>query len=119
MSYRTDNFDLNSMQAEYSRPLRPFNWVQWTGVAFAVLGGLAILAYFGGKLGWIPQWIDEPTPGPFLAMMAGSLLINSRREPLPEADELQRQRNRKVLLVTVAILAAIFGAVLVIEFTGA
>ena len=118
MSYRVDNFDLNEPQ-ELGRPLRPFNWVQWSGVGLATLGGLAILAYFGGKLGWIPHWIDEPTPGPFMAMMVGSLLINSRREPLPGVSEEQLRRNRKMLLITVAILAAVFGAVLVIEFSGA
>ena len=33
-----------------ARPLRPFNWVQWTGVALAMIGIAIDLLYFAQRL---------------------------------------------------------------------
>ena len=100
------------------RPLRPYNWVQWIGVALIVAGIVALLAYFAGEAGWIPPLVKQVQLSTALAIV-GSLLVNSRREPGTPVDEEQRRRNRKVLLITILVCAVIFGAALVIDFQGA
>ena len=48
--YREHSFDPNAYE-QPGRPLQPYNWVQWTGVAIGVLG-LAIIALgLLGRLG--------------------------------------------------------------------
>ena len=112
--YREHSFNPNAYE-QPGPPLRPFNWVQWTGVVFEVIGVAALLAYAAGRIGWTPEWIEHP--GAMIMLGAvGAMLINSRRQPGTQVGSEQLERNRKVLLITVAILAAIFGAVLVIEF---
>ena len=100
------------------RPLRPYNWVQWIGVALIVAGIVALLAYFAGEAGWIPPLVKQVQLSTALAIV-GSLLVNSRREPGTPVDEEQRRRNRKVLLITILGCAVIFGAALIIDFQGA
>ena len=115
--YREHGFDPNSYE-QPGRPLRPFNWVQWTGVGFAILG-LAIDAfYFAGRLGWVRPAIDAPT-GAIGPIMLGVILVNSRREPDTLVTDEQRARNRKVLLITTLILVVVLGAATVIQFAGA
>ena len=116
--YREESsFDPNSYPS-YGRPLRPYNWVQWTGVALIVASIGALLAYFFGRAGLIPPVIKDVPISTALAII-GSVLVNSRREPGTPFDEEQRRRNRKVLLITIAICVAIATAVVVIEFKGA
>ncbi len=102
-------------QPNYGRPLRPYNWVQWTGVALAIFGVALDLAYFAGRLGWLPVQLGSPS----LAMppiFLGIALINSRREEITDpAPELATQRKRW-LIITVAICAVILGAATAIEF---
>jgi len=116
--YREHNFDPYAYE-QPGRPMRPFNWVQWTGVvAFA---GAALAYGYGllNVLGWAPlafvppQWIGFPL------LMLGIALINSRREPGTQVGSEQLAKNRRVLLITVLVCAVILGAALVIEFTGA
>jgi hypothetical protein len=116
MTYRQSNFDPNAYE-EPGPVVRPFNWVQWTGVALGSFG-VAIFAYYLlGKAGWVPP-IDSPMPGAVLPLL-GVSLINWRREPSYDpAPELAAAR-RRWLIVIVAICAVILGAALVIEFTGA
>jgi hypothetical protein len=114
--YREHSFD-PSATTSYGRPLRPFNWVQWTGVAFAVASIAINVAFLAGEAGWIPKAIGSPAiaTGPLLV---GVALINSRREPITDpAPELAAAR-RKWLIITVAVCAAILGAATVIAFKG-
>ena len=115
--YRQHSFDPNAY-VQQGRPLRPFNWVQWTGVALVVAGMAVLVGYFAGRAGLIPEWIDTPAASTALCV-AGALLVNSRREPGTPVGTEQLQRNRKILLITIVLLAAILGAALVIEFKGA
>jgi hypothetical protein len=115
--YRQTSFDPNA----YDQPgpaLRPFNWVQWTGVALQLIGGALILLFIAGKLGWIPHWIDDLSPGPIVLMLIGAALINSRRAPGTPIDEQQRERNKRTLVITLAICAVILGGAFAIEFLG-
>jgi hypothetical protein len=115
--YREHSFDPNAYE-QPGRPLKPYNWAQWTGVAFCALGILAFFVWGFGRLGLIPQWIDHPAPVIMFGAI-GSILINSRREPATQVGSEQLEKNRRVLLITVAVVAAILGAVTVIEFSGA
>ena len=114
--YREHNFDPYAYE-QPGRPLRPFNWVQWTGVAFEALGLGLMLAHLAGQIGWIAPFFGSSFG--FAAMIIGLALINSRREPGTQIGSEQLARNRRVLLITVAIVAAIIGAAAVIEFSGA
>ena len=76
--YRQSSFDPNAYQ-RYGKPLRPYNWAQWLGVVFAVLGVLGYFAYAADRLGWISIGFDSPAP--FISLpLIGVALINSRRE---------------------------------------
>jgi hypothetical protein len=115
--YRESSFDPYAYE-QPGRPLRPFNWVQWCGVAL-IAGAIAFdLVSLARVLGWIEA------PGPKVSfaiapLVIGVALINSRREPGTQVGSEQLAKNRRVLLITVAILAAVLGAATVIEFTGA
>ena len=115
--YREHSFDPYAYE-QPGRPMRPFNWVQWCGVAFVVAGIVALLLYFVGRAGWIAPLIKEVQLSTALSII-GVLLVNSRREPGNQVGSEQLRRNRKVLLITVAAVAAILGAAVVIEFSGA
>ncbi|HEV8408492.1 MAG TPA: hypothetical protein VGQ34_11210, partial [Sphingomicrobium sp.] len=109
--YRQSNFDPNAAWGESGPPLRPYNWVQWTGVGFIVFGGLFFAAYVLGRIGIIPKWIDDGIP--FVAFMPlGAALMNSRRQPQPaDAKTLKR---RRILLIAVALGALVLGAAIAI-----
>jgi len=115
--YREHSFDPYAFE-QPGRPMRPYNWVQWCGVAFAFLGIAIDLAYFAGRLGWMRPLIDSPAFA-MAPIILGISLINSRREQGTQAGSEQLQRNRRVLLITVVVVAAILGAATVIEFSGA
>ena len=114
--YREHSFDPYAYE-QPGRPLRPFNWVQWTGVAFEILGLGLFLVQIAAQLGWIKPFFG--TGLGFAAMIIGLTLINSRREPGTEVDSEQLAKNRRVLFITILVCAAILGAALVIEFLGA
>ena len=116
--YREHSFDPNAYE-QPGRPLKPYNWVQWTGVAIGVLG-LAIIALgLLGRLGWIPAWFDGPPAGAFMLPIIGISLINSRREPGTQVGSEQLEKNRRILFITTGVLALILGVIAVIEFSGA
>ena len=115
--YREHSFDPNAYE-QPGKPLRPYNWVQWAGIAIGGLGVLLTAVHLASKAGWIPQWLDDSPPA-FLLLLVGLVLVNSRREPSTLAGSEQLEKNRKLLLITVAICAAILGIALVIEFGGA
>ena len=100
------------------RPLRPYNWVQWIGVAFIVAGTVYAIAFLLGEVGVIPKFTRSLQPAPLLPLI-GLTLVNSRREPGAPAGSEQLARNRKVLLITVAIVAPILIAAAAFDLLGA
>ncbi len=115
--YRQSNYDPDAYQ-RMGRPLRPFNGWQWAGVVFGIVGLAIYLVDIAGRIGWIPPLIPSPLAGVGL-LLAGSVLVNSRREPSADITPEQHAANRRSLIITAIICAAIFGTALVIEFTGA
>ncbi len=116
--YRQSSFDPNAY-SQAGRPMRPFNWVQWTGVGLEVVGLGLFLLFLAGKLGWFPRLADIPPISGTTLMLIGIALINSRRHPYIDlAPELAPARKR-LLIITVAICAAALGAAAVIQFSGA
>ena len=115
--YRQHSFDPEAYQA-HGRPLRPFNYVQWIGVALAVLILAVNALYAASLLGWIRPVIGNPSPM-FGLMVVAALLINSRREPATLVGSEQLRKNRHWLLVTTLICVAILGAAALIEYIGA
>ena len=115
MSYRESGFDPNAYP-RYGPPLRPYNWVQWCGLALVLIGIGVDLLYFAGRFGWTRQRIDSPA----LAMspiILGAILVNSRREILPGGP---RSPSRRTLTL-IAIALAAFGVALafILYFQGA
>lgn len=101
------------------RPLRPFSWVQWIGVGLEVVGLGLFLLVLAGKLGWIPRAAAIPPIGGIMTMIVGVSLINSRREPSVDVTPQQRAANRRLLIITVGICAAVLGAAALIDYLGA
>ena len=115
--YRQSNFDPDAF-AQPGAPLRPYNWVQWSGVAVATIGIGINLVYLAGVVGWIAPRLSGTSPA-ILLLILGMLMIHSRREPASLVGDEQLRKNRRVLLVTAAICAVILGLATAIEFTGA
>ena len=115
--YREHSFDPNA----YEQPgpvLRPYNWVQWTGIVLGTVGFALFVLGVAAKFGWISEEFDLGF-GPVGLLLAGSALVNSRRGPGTPFDEQQLRRNRRTLVITVFACAVILAAALVIEFQGA
>ena len=115
--YREHSFDPNAYE-QPGRPMRPFNWVQWCGVALFAVGMTLYGLLFAGRFGWTAPIVTTSSVG-FVPMILGIALINSRREPGTQVGSEQLAKNRRVLLITIAACAAILGAALVIEILGA
>ncbi len=115
MSYRESSYDPNSYERP-GPPLRPYNWVQWTGFALGLVGMAIALAYLAGRAGWIRNPMDSPTLAfPFL--MFGSVLINSRRQP--GSGEVRSTSRRTLIAITVALVAFAVALAAVLYFRGA
>ena len=112
--YRQHSYDPNA-GGEYGPPLRPFNWVQWLGVASFGVGLAIMLAYAGGKLGLLPKLLDSPTPGTAFVLISMPL-INWRRQTVPLSPETIRRRS---LIILAALAICALAAALVIYFKGA
>ena len=116
--YRQSSFD-PAAYSQAGRPMRPFNWVQWTGVAFEAAALTIYAIFIAGELGYVRPMIDNPVIA-MAFLFPGIALINSRRYPPTDpVDVLQRDRNRRVLLITTLIIAIAIGAAAVIQFSGA
>ena len=115
--YRQSNFDPDAYQHP-GAPLRPYNWVQWAGVAMGVIGLGLFLVHLAGKMGWIAPPVGYSAAG-LVPLLAGSALINSRRSPSTLVTAEQRARNTRTLVITVALCAIVLGVAALIEFSGA
>jgi len=112
--YRQSSFD-PSAGGDYGPPLRPFNWVQWTGVGLGVLGVVALVADILGRMGVIPKVVDDPFP--FVSLMPiGAVLINSRRQPACLSPETKR---RRIIIAAVALVVFAIALGVTIYFEGA
>lgn len=116
--YRQHSYDPNAFE-QPGAPLKPFNWVQWTGVALQTVAAVLITIDLLARIGWLPRLVEDMSPAPFALLVIGMVLINSRRGPARQFDSEQMAKNRRTLLITVAICAAVIGAALVIDFSGA
>ena len=114
--YRESTFDPYG-KTNYGRPLRPFNWVQWTGVALELLGAAVYVAFILSAFGWTRKLLDSPIYG-VAPLFLGITLINSRREERTDpAPELAAAR-RKWLAIVVAICAVILGIAAIFALKG-
>lgn len=107
-------FDPNG---EPSRPARPFNAMQWTGLALIVVSVAFNLGYLAGEIGWLPKWHIGPTTmiGP---LILGVVLVNSRQQPVQDlAPELASDRRRWLIIVG-SICAVILGAATILALWG-
>jgi hypothetical protein len=117
-NYRQNSLDPSEPRPEQGPPGRAFNTAQWIGAVLAIIGVAAFAAQFAGRLGWIPR-IGNNDAIPFVPLMAlGTVLMSSRRQSVCATNP-EALRRRRILAIAVLILAAILGAVLVIEFKGA
>ena len=100
------------------RPMRPYNWVQWVGMALVLISVAANLGFLAGEVGWLPKWHVGPSIG-MAPLFLGLILVNSRREPIPDlAPELAPAR-RRWMIITVSICAVILGVATILAFKGA
>ena len=100
----------------YGRPLRPYNWVQWTGVALVLVGMAIDFSYFAGRLGWLRRDITPVVALP--PLMIGVALINSRRQEVVDpAPELAAERKRWTIIVVI-VCAVVIGAALILDYLG-
>jgi hypothetical protein len=109
--YRQSNFDPNAAWGQPGPPMRPYNWVQWTGVAIAVIGAAGCIYYLLGKAGLVPRLLDDAMPWAVLPII-GAALVNSRREPgKPLSPEMARKR---LLIILAAVVVAGIAALIAI-----
>jgi hypothetical protein len=109
--YRQRDLDLNG-GGDTGPPLRPYNWVQWSGVALALVGIGIDLVYLAGRAGLTPRLLDSPSVGIALPLV-GAALINSRRQPGQPSDP-EALGRRRTLAFTVAGAAFVVGLVVAI-----
>ncbi|MGE5562406.1 MAG: hypothetical protein ACM3ZV_03770 [Bacillota bacterium] len=114
--YRQHSFDPYA-GGDYGPPLRPYNWVQWTGAGFGVAGAALSVYYFLGEAGAVPKILDSVLPASAMVLL-GAALINSRRQPIAP-EQAARQRRRALIVAAVAIAAFAIGFAAVIYFKGA
>ena len=114
-SYREHSFDPNGGSTD-SRPMRPFNWVQWIGAGLVVAGVAVIVGAFLSRLGWVaPEVHDWLTSGTAFCVL-GTVLINSRRESISLTSESKR---RRLIIVAVALAVCALTAAIIFYFKGA
>jgi hypothetical protein len=115
--YREHSFDPNAGERRSGPPMRPFNWVQWTGVTFVVIAVAIDIAYAGSAFGWWPKVLKSPafstTP-----LIFGMMMIASRRQSVVDpAPELAAAR-RRWLIITVAVCFVILGVATIFAMKG-
>ena len=115
MSYRESSYDPNAYERP-GPPMRPYNWVQWSGVGMGCVGVAIALAYLAGRAGWIAQPLESSTPG-IGFLMIGSVLINSRRQP--GSGPVRTTSRRTLIAITIALVAFAVALAAVLYFQGA
>jgi hypothetical protein len=105
MGYRQSSFDPLAPSAPVG-PARPFNWVQWIGVAFEAAAIAILLWHFAGLFGWTGAKPVSPVYVTSSALI-GLSLINSRTQPLAAEDDAQHRRNRIWLSWTLGIVGTL------------
>jgi hypothetical protein len=117
--YRQSSFDPYA-EIRGGGPKRPFNWVQWTGFALALLGAAFAVAFLLGEAGVIPKFFFK-SPAPFTSLpLIGLILINSRREDVADpAPELAPARKRWTVITAIVCAVILGAAALISAFTGA
>ena len=113
--YRESSYEPNAYQRPGS-PMRPYNWVQWSGVGSALVGMGIALAYLAGRAGWIHDPLDSPMPA-IIFVMLGSVLINSRREP--GSGPVRVTSRRTLIVIMVGLVAFAIGLAAALYFQGA
>jgi len=115
--YRESSFDPYAGPSNQGPPVRPYNWVQWTGVVLVFAAVVLNVIFVGGSIGWWPKVLSSPSIAISLPLF-GVALINSRRQPSTDpAPELAAAR-RKWLAITVAIAAVILGVATIFAMKG-
>lgn len=110
--YRQSSFDPNAGSSDTGPPLKPYNWVQWTGVAIVCVGAAGCFYFLLEKAGVVPKLTDDAMPFAILPII-GTTLVNSRRAP-GQAHDAEALRRRRTLAITLAIVAVILGVVIAI-----
>jgi hypothetical protein len=106
--YRESSFDPNAGSSDNGPPMRPFNWVQWTGVVMGVVGLLGMVAMLAIRLFSHHVTKDDWIPLASTLVIFGSVLVNSRRQPGGLTPETRRKR-----MVIIAVGLMVFGAALI------
>jgi hypothetical protein len=112
--YRESSYDPNTHERP-GPPTRPYNWVQWSGVALGGVGAAIFMAYLAGRAGWIRDPLDSPMPGVGF-LMIGSVLISSRRQG---SGEVRTTSRRTLWLISAALVAFAIGLAAILYFQGA
>ena len=116
--YREHSFEPYT-GSQSGRPLRPYNWVQWTGVVMLGLSMLAYAYYFADGTGLVPETRIKPLTIGLPLLFAGMALVYSRREePVDPAPELAAARKRWLIII-VAVCAVILGLAAALDLSGA
>jgi len=116
MSYRQSSYEPNRWEPQ-GPPARPYNGVQWTGVAIAVFGAAGCVYYLLGKAGLVPKLLDDATPFAVLPII-GATLVSSRRQSI-SPEQAARQRRRALIVAAVALAAVIVGLAIIFLVKGA
>jgi len=106
--YRESSFD-PSAGGDYGPPLRPYNWVQWTGNGFIAVAVMVLIAFFAAKAHLLSFNAEDSLPlvGSNL-VLCGLVLVNSRRHVVAVSPGTKRRRSLIILsaLAICAIVAA-------------
>jgi hypothetical protein len=98
-------------------PMRPYNWVQWTGVAFVVGGAALSVFYLLGQFGVVPKILRNVLPASTMVLL-GVTLINSRRQPHQQLSEETKRQRMLIIAVAFAICILAIGAALYFKGAG-
>jgi hypothetical protein len=116
--YRTSSYEPDTSLGARGAPMRPYNGVQKFGLAVLLVGMALDLAYLAGRMGWIRPLLGNPMLA-IAFILPGILLVNSRRQPVPDlAPELAPARRRWLMIISLICLA-VLGLATAIQFTGA